>query len=66
MNQGIVILQQKKDIIENEYNLNIPRYIEVVEEDIAHDVDAHLYGGIPLSQIKKTNCAKRDDERCFI
>lgn len=53
MNQGIVILQQKKDIIENEYNLNIPRYIEVVEEDIAHDVDAHLYGGIPLSQIKK-------------
>ncbi|MDY0409883.1 type I restriction-modification system subunit M [Virgibacillus soli] len=43
----------KKDIIENEYNLNIPRYIEAVEEDIAHDVDAHLYGGIPLNQIKK-------------
>lgn len=41
----------KKDIKENEYNLNIPRYIETVEEDIAHDVDAHLYGGIPLSQI---------------
>lgn len=41
----------RKDIIENEYNLNIPRYIEAVEEDIAHDVDAHLYGGIPLSQI---------------
>ncbi|PAV27787.1 type I restriction-modification system subunit M [Virgibacillus profundi] len=43
----------KKDIKENEYNLNIPRYIDVVEEDIAHDVDGHLYGGIPLSQIKK-------------
>src|SRR5690625_3441922 len=43
----------RKDIIENEYNLNIPRYIEAVEEEIAHDVDAHLYGGIPLSQIEK-------------
>ncbi|WP_053217763.1 type I restriction-modification system subunit M [Virgibacillus senegalensis] len=41
----------RKDIKENEYNLNIPRYIESVEEDITHDVDAHLYGGIPLSQI---------------
>ena len=43
----------QKDIKENEYNLNIPRYIEAVEEDFAHDVDAHLYGGIPLEQLKE-------------
>ena len=50
---GYSYLATKKDIIENEYNLNIPRYIEAVEEEIPHDVDAHLYGGIPLSQINK-------------
>ncbi len=43
----------QKEIEENEYNLNIPRYIETIDEEIAHDVDAHLYGGIPLGQIEK-------------
>lgn len=43
----------KEEIIENEYNLNIPRYIEAIEEDFVHDVDAHLYGGIPVYQIEK-------------
>lgn len=42
-----------QEIQENEYNLNIPRYIEAIEEEIAHDVDAHLYGGIPTRQIEK-------------
>jgi len=41
-----------EEIIENEYNLNIPRYIETIEEDFVHDVDAHLYGGIPLYQVE--------------
>jgi len=50
---GYSHLATKKEIIENEYNLNIPRYIERIEEDISHDVDAHLYGGIPLAQIEK-------------
>lgn len=44
---------KRKDIIGNDYNLNIPRYIEPIDEEIAHDVDAHLYGGIPLRQIEK-------------
>src|SRR5699024_6697204 len=35
----------QKEIKENEYNLNIPRYIEALDEEIAQDVDAHLYGG---------------------
>src|SRR5690625_5300983 len=43
----------QKEIKENEYNLNIPRYIEAIDEDIAQDVDAHLYGGIPLHQIEQ-------------
>ncbi|WP_145141251.1 type I restriction-modification system subunit M [Paenibacillus sp. Y412MC10] len=38
-------------IVENEYNLNIPRYIEAFDEDIPHDVDAHLFGGIPRKNI---------------
>jgi len=43
----------QKEIKENEYNLNIPRYIEALDEEIAQDVDAHLYGGIPLHQIEQ-------------
>lgn len=43
----------QKEVKENEYNLNIPRYIEAIEEDFAHDVDAHLYGGIPITQLKE-------------
>lgn len=43
----------KEEIVENEYNLNLPRYIETIEEDFVHDVDAHLYGGIPVYQVEK-------------
>ena len=43
----------QKEIKENEYNLNIPRYIEAIDEEIAQDVDAHLFGGIPLHQIEQ-------------
>lgn len=31
----------------NDYNLNIPRYIDSSEADDLHDLDAHLKGGIP-------------------
>ena len=31
----------------NDYNLNIPRYIDSSEPEDLHDLDAHLYGGIP-------------------
>src|SRR5699024_10479601 len=52
---GYSHLATQQEIKENEYNLNIPRYIESIDEDIAHDVDAHVYGGIPLTQIEKLN-----------
>jgi len=31
----------------NDYNLNIPRYVDASEPEDLHDLDAHLKGGIP-------------------
>ena len=31
----------------NDYNLNIPRYIDSTEPEDLQDIDAHLHGGIP-------------------
>ena len=43
-----------KEIAEdNEYNLNIPRYIDSSEEDDIQDISAHLLGGIPNRDIDK-------------
>jgi type I restriction enzyme M protein len=35
----------------NDYNLNIPRYIDSSEPEDLHDLDAHLRGGIPQADI---------------
>jgi type I restriction enzyme M protein len=35
----------------NEYNLNIPRYIDAQEKEDIQDIDAHLNGGIPNTDI---------------
>ncbi len=35
----------------NDYNLNIPRYIDSNEPEDLHDLDAHLSGGIPNRDI---------------
>jgi type I restriction enzyme M protein len=35
------------EIAANEYNLNIPRYIDTQEEEDIQDLNAHLNGGIP-------------------
>ena len=43
-----------KDVIaspDNDYNLNIPRYIDASEPEDLHDLHAHLNGGIPNSDI---------------
>lgn len=40
----MVTLQQ---IADNDYNLNIPRYIDSSEPEDRHDLSAHLQGGIP-------------------
>ncbi len=36
----------------NKYNLNIPRYIDTREAEDLHNLDAHLNGGIPNTDIK--------------
>lgn len=45
-----------EEIVEdNEYNLNIPRYIDSSEEEDVQDIEAHLLGGIPNRDIEKLN-----------
>ncbi len=39
------------EIESNDYNLNIPRYIENIEKEDIQDIYAHLHGGIPKSDI---------------
>ncbi len=39
------------EIEEKEYNLNIPRYIDSQEEEDLQDIEAHLLGGIPNTDI---------------
>jgi type I restriction enzyme M protein len=39
-------------IEKNEYNLNIPRYIDSQEEEDIQDIEAHLLGGIPKRDIE--------------
>lgn len=48
---GYSHLATREEIIQNEYNMNIPRYVESNDTDIPHNVDAHLMGGIPQSNI---------------
>ena len=38
-------------IANNEYNLNIPRYIDNQEKEDIQDIEAHLKGGIPIVDI---------------
>ena len=40
------------EIEENEFNLNIPRYIDSLETEDIQDIEAHLNGGIPNNDIE--------------
>jgi type I restriction enzyme M protein len=37
--------------LKNDYNLNLPRYIDSTEPEDLHDIDGHLRGGIPERDI---------------
>src|SRR5699024_1496065 len=50
--EGYSSLVYREDILENDYNMNIPRYVIAKNEEISHDVDAHLLGGIHEKDIK--------------
>lgn len=44
-------LVSKQTIIDNEYNLNIPRYVEA-EEKVPFDLHATVFGGIPNYEVE--------------
>ena len=50
---GYSHLATREEIIDNDYNMNIPRYVESVDSEIPHDVDAHILGGIPQKNIEE-------------
>lgn len=56
--KGYSHLASRSEILENEYNLNIPRYVEAVDEEIPQDVDAHLYGGLPKHNVEQLEVLK--------
>lgn len=39
------------EIEHNDYNLNIPRYIQPKDTEIQHDIEAHLHGGLPAHDV---------------
>ena len=49
--RGYSHLATRQELIQNEFNMNIPRYVTAIDGEIPHDVDAHLYGGIPEENI---------------
>lgn len=50
---GYSHLASRQEIIDNDYNLNIPRYVETIDEEIPEDVDGHLLGGIPEQNLDR-------------
>jgi len=48
---GYSRLVKREEILSNQYNMNIPRYVEAIDEEIPQDVDAHLFGGIPQQNV---------------
>ncbi|MBU2465832.1 MAG: N-6 DNA methylase [Bacteroidetes bacterium] len=44
-----------EEIEKNEYNLNLPRYIDTSEAEDIQDIQSHLKGGIPESDIDLLN-----------
>tara|TARA_B100002051_G_scaffold276585_2_gene325928 strand:- start:35373 stop:38009 length:2637 start_codon:yes stop_codon:yes gene_type:complete len=40
-----------KEIEENDYNLNLPRYIDTQAPEDRQDIEAHLKGGIPVADL---------------
>ncbi|HRH92599.1 MAG TPA: N-6 DNA methylase, partial [Agitococcus sp.] len=42
-----------EEIAQNEYNLNLPRYIDSSEAEDIQDIAGHLYGGIPAADIEQ-------------
>lgn len=48
---GYARLVSHEEIARNEFNLNLPRYIDTQEAEDIQDIRAHLYGGIPTRDV---------------
>lgn len=44
---------KNEEIEKNEYNLNIPRYIDAEDDEIVQNIEAHLKGGIPEHDVEQ-------------
>ncbi len=47
----ILVLDKENADPKNDYNLNLPRYIDSTEPEDLQDIDGHLFGGIPTRDI---------------
>ncbi len=48
---GYARMVSHAEIEKNDFNLNLPRYIDNRQEEIEQDIEAHLHGGIPNRDI---------------
>lgn len=48
-------LINKETIQQNDYNLNIPRYIISAKEEMPFDINSTIYGNLPISEIDQFN-----------
>lgn len=53
--EGYSRLVGKKEIEENDYNLNIPRYVDSSEKQEMWDIYATMFGGIPNNELEDLN-----------
>jgi type I restriction enzyme M protein len=44
---------KKEEIKKNEYNLNLPRYIDAEDDEVIQNIEAHLKGGIPEHDVEQ-------------
>ncbi|TGM66442.1 type I restriction-modification system subunit M [Leptospira levettii] len=52
---GFSRVVSKKEIQENEFNLNIPRYVDSSEKTESWDIYASMFGGIPKNELDELN-----------
>ncbi|MBO6573185.1 MAG: type I restriction-modification system subunit M [Balneola sp.] len=46
---------ERQEIRDNEYNLNIPRYVDSTEAPESWDIYASMFGGIPVNELEDLN-----------
>lgn len=49
---GYAHMASHAEIEKNDFNLNLPRYIDNTAKETGQDIEAHLHGGIPLTDIE--------------